>query len=313
MKFRPAVLLGILFIAAISTQAQAQTAPITGAPEDPAKIAAIHRLLDVMGLKEHLSRITPTMMRQIAEIRELAGGADPSATRSPRDEKRQEILREVSVAKFQSLDFVALLVPIYDQHYTLDEINALIVFYQSPAGQKTLQLEQEISLETQRALAPAVVRIVNETEEQVRREHPELYSGNDPSPAFGGVRGGVIGGVVGGVATDAPPPPPPPPGSGQKPMRVVKGGDVAAASATNKVAPIYPELARQARVEGTVRLHTVIDTDGRVIDVNYISGPPMLVQSAIDSVKQWRFKPTILNGVPVQVECVIEINFRLAK
>ena len=95
-------------------------------------------------------------------------------------------------------------------------------------------------------------------------------------------------------------------------MRITKGGDVVAATTTNKVAPIYPELAKQTRVEGTVRLHTVIDTDGQVIEVTFVSGPPMLVQSAIDSVKQWRFKPTILQGVPVQVECVLEVNFQLA-
>jgi protein TonB len=95
--------------------------------------------------------------------------------------------------------------------------------------------------------------------------------------------------------------------------RITKGGDVAAATATNKVAPVYPELARQARVEGIVRLHTLIDNDGSVIEVTYVSGPAMLVQAAIDAVKQWQFRPTILNGVPVQVECVLDINFRLGK
>jgi TonB family protein len=83
------------------------------------------------------------------------------------------------------------------------------------------------------------------------------------------------------------------------------------ASAISRVQPVYPQLARQARTEGTVRLHTLIDKDGKVIEVTYVSGPAMLVQSAIDAVKQWRFHPTMLNNTPVQVECVFDLNFKL--
>ena len=83
------------------------------------------------------------------------------------------------------------------------------------------------------------------------------------------------------------------------------------ATAMNRVQPVYPQLARQARVQGTVRLHTLIDKDGKVIEVTYMSGPAMLVQAAIDAVKQWRFHPTLLNNTPVQVECVFELNFKL--
>jgi protein TonB len=125
----------------------------------------------------------------------------------------------------------------------------------------------------------------------------------------GGQIGGVIGGIIGGVSTAAPPPPPPPPAAA--PARITKGGDVMMATAMNRVQPVYPQLARQARVQGTVRLHTLIDKDGRVIEVTYISGPAMLVQAAQDAVKQWRFHPTMLNNTPVQVECVFELNFNL--
>ncbi len=125
----------------------------------------------------------------------------------------------------------------------------------------------------------------------------------------GGQIGGVLGGIIGGVSTAAPPPPPPPPVA--TPTRITKGGDVMMATVINRVDPVYPQLAQQARIEGTVRLNTLIDKDGRVIEVKYVSGPAMLVQSAIDAVKQWRFHPTMLNNTPVQVECVFDLNFRM--
>jgi periplasmic protein TonB len=85
------------------------------------------------------------------------------------------------------------------------------------------------------------------------------------------------------------------------------------ASLIRKVTPVYPKAAIDARVQGTVKLHTVIDKDGTVLEATYVSGPAMLVQASIDAVKQWRFKPTLLQGVPIQVECVFEMNFRLGK
>ncbi len=81
----------------------------------------------------------------------------------------------------------------------------------------------------------------------------------------------------------------------------------------SKVPPVYPKAAIDAHVQGTVKLKTVIDTDGSVIEATYISGPAMLVQASIDSVKQWRFKPTLLKDVPAQVECTFEVSFHLDK
>lgn len=124
----------------------------------------------------------------------------------------------------------------------------------------------------------------------------------------GGQIGGVLGGIIGGSSTAAPPPPPP---KEVVPTRIQQGGNVQMASIINRVQPIYPIIARNARVQGTIRLHTIIDKDGRVIEVQYVSGPGMLTQAAMDAVKQWRFKPTTLNNTPVQVECVFEVVFNL--
>jgi len=299
MRFRSALFL--VFLCAASTCAQTQ------APADPAKIAQIHRLLEVMDIANNVARVAPASFQETDKLTDSLmtwPGAPPEVLE--RAKKRQELSREIMLAKFHAIDFVEILVPIYDKHYSLDDINALIAFYQTPTGRRTLEIEPLITLEVRQALTPALLKIMKDTQEQLKKEHPELDAAKDPRPNFGPLSGGVIG----GISTAASPPPHAP---GQVPTRITKGGDVAAATATNKVAPVYPELARQARVQGTVRLDTVIDTDGSVIEVTYVSGPAMLVQSAMDSVKQWRFRPTILNGVPVQVECVLDINFRLGQ
>jgi len=124
----------------------------------------------------------------------------------------------------------------------------------------------------------------------------------------GGQMGGVLGGIIGGSSTVAPPPPPP---KEVAPTRLAVGGDVQQAKLINKVIPIYPPIARQMRIQGTVRLHAIISKDGHVIELTYVSGPPQLIQAARDAVIQWRFSPTLLNGVPVEVECVFEVTFNM--
>jgi TonB family protein len=79
----------------------------------------------------------------------------------------------------------------------------------------------------------------------------------------------------------------------------------------HKVEPIYPPLARMARVDGAVTLRATVGTDGKVQEVQIISGNPLLVQAAVDAVRQWRYKPSELNNRPVVVETHIVVNFRL--
>src|SRR6202047_722898 len=106
----------------------------------------------------------------------------------------------------------------------------------------------------------------------------------------------------------APPPPPPKPTA---PQRVKQGGNVTAASIITQTRPLYPALARQARIQGNVVLHAIIDKEGKVAPLEGISGHPRLVQSALDAVKQWRYKPTQLNGDPVEVDTTITVTFTM--
>jgi protein TonB len=123
----------------------------------------------------------------------------------------------------------------------------------------------------------------------------------------GGIPGGSAGGVFGGMLGGSSPPPPK-----VTPKRVSVGGQVQSAKLVNQVRPIYPPLAKQARISGTVRLHAIISKDGSVQQLEMISGHPLLVQSALDAVRQWRYQPTLLNGEPVEVETFIEVVFTLS-
>lgn len=132
-------------------------------------------------------------------------------------------------------------------------------------------------------------------------------TGGVPGGVAGGSMGGVIGGVIGGAGTAAPPPPKP------TVTRTRVGGAVQAAKLVNRVQPVYPPLARQTRISGTVRLHAIIGKDGGVSQLSVESGHPLLVQSALDAVRQWRYQPTLLNGEPVEVDTEIDVIFSLAQ
>jgi TonB family protein len=97
------------------------------------------------------------------------------------------------------------------------------------------------------------------------------------------------------------------------PGRIRVGGNVQSAMAIRKVPPVYPPEAKAAGVQGIVRLGVIIGQDGAVQQVTVLDGPPELTQAAVDAVKQWVYRPTLLNGNPVQVETSIDVNFTLAK
>jgi protein TonB len=138
--------------------------------------------------------------------------------------------------------------------------------------------------------------------------------GGVPGGVPGGVGGGVIGGIIGSVPTAAPPPPPPPKVEAKPvtPQRIRVGGNVQAALAIRAPRPAYPPLAKQARIQGVVKLNAVIGKDGAIQDLKAVSGHPLLVPAALEAVRQWLYKPTLLNGEPVEVVTVIDVNFTLS-
>ena len=79
----------------------------------------------------------------------------------------------------------------------------------------------------------------------------------------------------------------------------------------HQVIPVYPALARQTRVSGAVELVGIIGTDGRIRELQLVKGHPLLVRAALDAVRQWVYRPTYLNGDPVEVVSPITVNFTL--
>ena len=144
----------------------------------------------------------------------------------------------------------------------------------------------------------------------------DLASTDAPSVEFSSApsQNGLVTGAVCASGTAAPLTPTPPKpvtkiNSPEAPVHVSSG--VQEAKLINKVVPVYPRLAMQTRQFGKVRLTTVIGKDGHVKNIQVLSGPAFLVSAAIEAVKQWVYRPTLLNGQPVEVIAPVEINFVL--
>jgi protein TonB len=121
--------------------------------------------------------------------------------------------------------------------------------------------------------------------------------------------------TLGTIISRVLPPPPPPPQVNEvtpsKPITVTS--DIQAAKLIRKVIPKYPRLAIAAHVSGTVHLTGIIGKDGLIQQLQVIDGPPLLVQAAVDAVRQWVYRPTLLSNKPVEVIAPINVNFTLSQ
>jgi protein TonB len=129
-------------------------------------------------------------------------------------------------------------------------------------------------------------------------------SGGTEGGVKGGVPGGVAGAVVGGLPLSTAPPAPPP-----APVRA--GGRIQRPVKIRNVPPEYPDLARQAGVEGVVILECTLSPQGRVTEVLVLRGIPLLDDAAIEAVRQWVYTPTLLNEAPVPVIMTVTVDFRI--
>ncbi len=130
--------------------------------------------------------------------------------------------------------------------------------------------------------------------------------GGVPGGIPGGQLGGVIGGIVNSANLSAVPKFVP-----VTPQRVRISQGVTKGLLVHRAEPPYPPLARAARIQGEVVLSAIINTNGEITNLQLISGHPMLVPAALTAVKQWRYKPYLLNGQPVEVETTITVIFAL--
>jgi periplasmic protein TonB len=133
------------------------------------------------------------------------------------------------------------------------------------------------------------------------------------APAIAGMVGGVPGGVgdvLGGIASGPPPPPPPAVERPKGPIRITSG--MKEPTLLYEPPVVYSPVARMAHVEGTVVVEAVIDEHGNVTQVHFISGPAMLVQSAMKAVAERRYAPTILDGQPVAIRLTVKVDYKLS-
>jgi periplasmic protein TonB len=155
---------------------------------------------------------------------------------------------------------------------------------------------------------PQKVQMIREEEAP-----PVLSSGGVVGGVPGGIPGGQLGGVIGGIisstSTLASVPKLAIPAAPKR-IRISQG--VTQGLLIQKIQPAYPTLARSVRVEGQVLLTAIISKTGEIQNLVLVSGHPMLVPAAIEAVKQWRYRPFLLNGEPVEVETTITVTFQLS-
>jgi protein TonB len=136
---------------------------------------------------------------------------------------------------------------------------------------------------------------------------------NAPTQGFGvaGMEGlggnGAPGGVIGSIfkGSEAPTV------KVEAPKKITISGGVAAGNLLQRTQPVYPPIAKAARVQGTVVLQATISKTGAIENLHVVSGPTMLQQAALDAVRSWRYKPYLLSGEPVEVETTVNVIFTL--
>jgi TonB family protein len=158
-------------------------------------------------------------------------------------------------------------------------------------------------------------KAVQEFDEHMTVTHGKSANGEvavtifaNPPSVTGGIVGGVPSVVTGGVAGLGPTTGE----TGDPSKRINVGGNVQQTKLISQARPVYPPLAKQARIQGVVHLQCVIAKDGSVIDIKVLSGHPLLIPAAIDAVKTWVYQPTLLNGEPVEVLTQVDVNFTLS-
>lgn len=122
----------------------------------------------------------------------------------------------------------------------------------------------------------------------------------------GGVPGGSAGGVIGGLISSTAPPP-----KVATPQKVRISEGVSNGNLVHRVEPQYPQMAKIAHIQGDVVIQAVISKAGAIENLRVTQGHPMLMQAALDAVKQWKYKPYLLNGEPVEVETTITVRFHM--
>jgi len=235
--------------------------------------------------------------------------------------KKPRSILDIFISVFAHTAVVALiiLIPLYYTHaIDLSQLQRTLLVAPPPppppppAATQLIHAHPKSFFHENKLLSPRFIpkRIAQVKEEAAKPEQTfSGVTGGVPGGIPGGQIGGVLGGILGSMGKIAPPPPPPRNTAHVGPYQV--GGRVQEPRLVQMVQPIYPPLAREAHVQGDVRIDSVIDDHGNVTQMKVVSGMPLLVTAALDAVQQWKYQPTLLNGTPVSVEMILTVHFTL--
>ena len=226
----------------------------------------------------------------------------------------------VSVLFQVSVVALLLLVPlIYTQALPTAQLKSLLTVPSSPTAppKPPVEVKPQQRVVTARKFSALLAPVT--IPKQINRNIQELQAAPEvPVPgletAGSGANDSIIQGMIGSVP--GPPPPltpaqPAKPKPAISPLRIATG--VAEANLVHRVMPIYPPLAKSERVQGTVEFTAVINKEGQIENLRLVRGHPLLVEGAREAVLQWRYRPTLLNGQPVEVVTDIIVNFTLSQ
>jgi len=263
---------------------------------------------------------TPGTLLQIPRLPERPMFSDSLLDSSQREKRRRRFATGFSFVCQCLLIGILLILPLmFTEALPTQQLLTFLVAPPPPppppAAQAAAEVVRQIKSEV---LSSGQLRTPSRIPTQVQMIHeeeapPMLSTGGVVGGVPGGVPGGQLGGVIGGIVSQtsniaivpklAPMP--------AKPIRVSRG--VTEGLLVRKVAPEYPVIARQGRVQGQVILNAIISKTGDIENLILVSGHPLLVPAAIEAVKQWHYRPYLLNGEPVDVETTILVSFVISQ
>ena len=231
----------------------------------------------------------------------------------------------LSLAVHAGVVTLVVVVPLLRVTNTLPEMPAMMAFVAAvpeappppppppppPASTAPRGAEKHVNTTPANALAAPVVA-PSEIAPEVARVASAGVVGGVEGGVEGGVLGGIVGGLVGTVAAPPPPPPPAPPESPREPVRI--GGQLTAPALLKRVEPVYPEMASAAQLTGLVILEATVGADGCVESVRVLrSRHPFLDKASVDALKQWQYRPLVLNEIATPFVLTVTFNFSVTR
>jgi protein TonB len=183
-----------------------------------------------------------------------------------------------------------------------------------PAAQAVAKVVRQVQSELLNGQLRTPSRIPEKVQ-MIREEEapPPLSTGGVIGGVAGGIAGGQLGGVIGGIINQTSNLAVVPKlAAVVQPKRIRVSQGVTRGLLIHKPEPTYPVIARQARIQGDVVLKAIVSKEGNITELELVSGHPMLAPAAIEAVKQWRYRPFLLNGEPIEVETQVTVQFRIS-